>query len=460
MPWTPLQSPEVRDGVVRFEWGQGAAAEFRGDIDASCLGIAGTVTVEGIGVFHLQRRPSVHDNPEAGRWSAVAEGSQDDGLTVYLLRQGEAWWAEVDAPHPSTPLKAYPGEVRTDALSDGVLLVEYPTVDGPATIALEPGPTELSALWTRGGRQDLIAMRRTPITTALCAEPGLPTLRARFERPATPPPHPVAVLIGEPGQGVVDETALALRGAGLATLVPEFHGEDHVARRRALRRWMTWLVDQAGVDHARIVLVGHGSGSSTATRQAASFGDPIAALVLLSPPGVPGRTRMRVRIQAAMEGEDPAAALEAWDTYVRYATQGVHDAALAEAARAWIEAGPLDAERSTDVAIAHAMEVSRDADWLEDMAYDPRVGFSRIRGMPVLGVSGDRNAVFDGPANLAALSDVAATRSIALDTHVLPGLDHGLKRARARSIDPQAAEVIVSWLADQLSLRDRAEPAP
>ena len=455
---TPLQSPTFREGVLQFQWGA-TAAVFRGSVDDACRDMAGTVRADGTGVFHLQRRPSVHDDPEAMIWTDFVgpEGAEQPGRTVYLLRRGDQWWAEIDAPHPKSPLRAYPALVRTDALSEGVLLIEYPSGDGLASVVLEPGPGDLSALWTRGQQQDLVAMQRKRSTTVACAEPGFPTLTAQVKYPSTSPPHAVAVLIGEDWSGAAFNTAKRLREAGMATLLPD-PAENARAGRRDLRRWVQWLAGRADVDRAGIVLIGHGPGASLVARQAAAFGDPVAAIVLLSPPGLPGRIRMQDRIRAAIA--DPAEAVEAWNTYVKFASQRVHDEALRQAAEAWVRARPFPSDVSEEEAIARAVARSRDADWLEDMGYDPRVGLSRIRGIPVLALTGDGNEAFDGPANLAALSGTAAQRSIAFDARVLPDLDHSLRPSGEASVDPAVGELIIEWLKGQSILKAAAEEGP
>ncbi len=459
---SPLRALTHEGSVLRFEWGEGAgAAAFRGVVDAHCDTIAGTVRAGTTGVFHMQRRPSVHDDPAAQIWTTVGAsgGPETSDITVYLLQRGDRWLAEVDATHNASTIKAYPADVRTDEHSDGVVLVEYPSGGGPATLALEPGPDRLSALWTLGRRQALIAMRRLPNAIVRCVEPGLPDLTARFQVEGGISPQAVAVLVGGSRSGGTPEIEQALRDAGMATLVPMLEGADFTARRRGLRRWVDWLGRRSDVDPLRIVLVGHGRGASLAARHAASFGDPVAALVLLSPPATSGRVQMQARIRDALEGTDPSQALDAWDTYVKYASQGVHREALEVAATAWVQASPFDADVDHRVALSQAIEASLNADWLEHMGYDPRVGFSRIRGIPVLAITGNQNPRFDGPAHLAMLEAVARERGIELDTRILAGLDHDLQSAGPHH-DGAAATAVVQWLGEQIRLNESSEMVP
>ena len=465
-----LEGVSLHGSVVTFQVG---GVDFRGTLDDMCETIAGTThTIAGKnpGVFHAARRHSVREDPfhVSYRGEVPIGETEVEHLSVHLAKHDGQWLAEVDRTGGmNSPMEGYPVDVRTDADSDGVVLLEFPSRPGytPVSLALEPvGPTT-KALWTSDRDQHIITLTRTDTPLQSLEAPGEPMLFGRLVLPNTDGPHPLAFLVGEAGSdidgtvagtAVMGSLAIALDEQGFATLrlhLPEAGFKERVT---ATRRWMEWLQANEAINSRKLALVGHGGGASIVARYAATFGDNVSAVALLSLPGKSGRLLVEDLILAAGQPDETQQPLAAWRTFIDFAMHDANVEAIRIGATEWIaHRRALFGEDQASAAkeIDDLMLLAMDPEWRLRMGTDPRMSIARIRGVPVLALQGDRDANFDGPRSLTALSEIASQRGVDFNPRLLTGLDHSLTIAGTpNEVAASAREALTTWLVDQLHM--------
>ncbi|MDP6987587.1 MAG: hypothetical protein QGG74_06045 [Phycisphaerales bacterium] len=493
----PLPTLAIDGDVVTFEPMVGAERlRFRGKRSDDGQTISGVVTGGGLaspGVFHLDHRPMVRTTPNHMIYGADISIAEDElvPLTVHLRRQDDGWLAEVDLPESG--VVGYPVDIQG---TNGVLMLSLPASGGgePRTLTMQPGESIVAGLWGRGQQVRVVELHRdraTPTRRPQVPEvpyswkersvrvesPGEPVLSGVLSLPSGGGPFPMAVLLGDEGtdrDGTIEGHPLllvltdALTEAGIATLRLDEAGSDFVSRRRGLRRWMEWVGTQADIDSRYVAIIGHGEGGSIAARHTAAFDEGVAAIALLSAPGLPGRLIESARLGALLAESDVQpdaieAVVAAYETYLEHAIKSVHVGAIRESAKAW-----LTAQRSalgltgppSDEAVQSAVDRSQDQRWKHWLSYDPRATMPRIQGVPVLAMQGDRDATFDAGANLTALVDSASPRGVSIEPRLLSDLNHLLqpvgastapspKRIRT-TIAPSALRSLLEWIKPQL----------
>ena len=450
-----------------------AEVDFRGTLDDMCQTIAGTTRIiasKTPGVFHAARRHAVRKDPSHVSYSGeVPIGETEvEHLSVHLVRDNGRWLAEVDRTSSmNSPMEGYPVDVRTDADSDGVLLLEFPSRQGgtPVSLAFEPVGATTKALWTTGRDQRIITLTRTNAPLQTLEAPGEPVLFGRLVLPDTAGPHPLAFLIGETGtdlDGTVAGTAVigslanTLEEQGFATLRLHLPEAGFKERINAMRRWREWLQAHEAIDSQKLALVGHGGGASIVARHAATFGDGVAAVALLSLPGKSGRLLEEDLILDAGQPDMTQQTLSAWRTFIDFAMHDANEEAIRIGATEWIaHRRALFGEDQVSAAneIDDLMLLAVDPEWRLRMGTDPRMSIARIRGIPVLALQGDRDATFDGPRSLTALTEIASQRGVDFKPRLLAGLDHSLTITDTpNEVAASAREALTTWLVDQLQM--------
>jgi pimeloyl-ACP methyl ester carboxylesterase len=466
-----LEDASLQGSVVTFKVG---GVDFRGTLDDMCQTIAGTTRINGSknpGVFHAARRHAVRQDPSRVSYHGeilIGETEIVD-LAVHLVKHDGRWLAEVDQTSSmNSPIEGYPVDVRTDVESEGILLLEFPSRHGgtPVSLALEPVGATTKALWTTGRDQHIITLTRTDTPLQTLEAPGEPMLSGRLVFPDTDGPHPLVFLIGEVGTDldgivagtpVMESLASVLDEQGFATFRMHLPDAGFKERVRATRRWMDWLQANEAIDLRKLALVGHGGGASIVARYAATFGDNVSAVVLLSLPGKSGRLLMEDLILAAGQPNETQQALAAWRTFIDFAMHDANEKAIRIAATEWIaHRRALFGEEQVSAAadeIDALMLLAVDPEWRLHMGMDPRMSIARIRGIPVLALQGDRDATFDGPNSLTALTEIASQRGVDFKPRLIPGLDHSLAIAETpNEVAASAREALTTWLVDQLQM--------
>jgi pimeloyl-ACP methyl ester carboxylesterase len=501
----PLPSLSVRGGVVSFQaiLGEGSL-RFRGRRSEDGRSMAGIVTGSTLGspgVFHLDLQHAVQGQPGQLIYGTDIPVSIDElvPLTVYLLHEGNQWYGEVD--FPESGVLGYPIEVQD---IDGVLMLSLPSPrnSAPITLTMQPGEQIVTGLWGRGERVRVVELERgraTPILRPqVPIEPwtwiskpvqveseGQSTLHGVLALPFGSGPFPLAVLLGDVNtdkDGTTDGHPLllvltdALINARIATIRIDGGDGTFKSRRRALRRWMEWCVTQPEIDARYIALIGHGEGGVVVARHAAAFDEHVAAVVLLSTPGLPGRMIEAKRLRNILEesGTDEVSrdsVLMSFDEFSTLTIQNVHAAALRESARDWMskhraavgEPAPSASE------IDRVVEQAQDPEWQQWLSRDPRSILPRVQGVPVFVLQGQEDATFDAGQHIAALTDSSLPRGVQLESRLLPGVNHMLQPVdiqnpmspdRIRTtVAPSAMRVLIDWVRAQL-VRERALSLP
>jgi pimeloyl-ACP methyl ester carboxylesterase len=250
--------------------------------------------------------------------------------------------------------------------------------------------------------------------------------------------------------------ASVLDEQGLATFRMHLPDAGFKERVTATRRWMEWLQANEAIDLRKLALVGHGSGASIVARYAATFGDNVSAVALLSLPGKSGRLLMEDLILAGGQPDETQQALAAWRTFIDFAMHDANEEAIRIGATEWIaHRRALFGEDQVSAAdeIDALMLLAVDPAWRLHMGTDPRMSIARIRGIPVLALQGDRDATFDGPDSLTALTEIASQRGVDFKPRLLAGLDHSLTSTeKPNEVAAPAREALTTWLVDQLQM--------
>jgi fermentation-respiration switch protein FrsA (DUF1100 family) len=191
-------------------------------------------------------------------------------------------------------------------------------------------------------------------------------------------------------------------------------------------------------------------------RHAATLGDNVAAVALLSLPGKSGRLLEEDVILAAGQPDVTQQTLAAWRTFIDFAMHDSNEEAIRRGATEWVaHRRALFGEDQASAAkeIDELMLLAMDPEWRLRMGTDPRMSVARIRGVPVLALQGDRDENFDGPRSLTALSEIASQRGVDFKPRLLTGLDHSLTIAGTpNEVAASARDALTTWLVDQLHM--------
>jgi fermentation-respiration switch protein FrsA (DUF1100 family) len=231
------------------------------------------------------------------------------------------------------------------------------------------------------------------------------------------------------------------------------------------------------IDGARVGIIGHSEGgivAPIAAAELASEGSPLAFVVSLAGPGVPGHEILRVQMRAILQAaEIPADSIEA----ISAAQARLLDLVLADAAAEAIEQAAialLEAQARTsgmfgDAAgdsAAETREAMRDAairtaaemrgPWMRTfLKLDPAEPLAAL-AVPTLVLLGELDRQVDLAQNRGAIEAALARSSAPHEIRVLAGLNHLLQPARTGGLDeygeievtfdPAALAGLVEWV--------------
>ncbi|WP_182875112.1 alpha/beta hydrolase family protein [Microbispora sp. H10670] len=303
-------------------------------------------------------------------------------------------------------------------------------------------------------------------------------------------PFPAALLL--PGSGPVDrdsdhrrlplkvtrELAEALAAAGIATYRYDKRGVGASTGEFLATGFLEGMTDAAAalaalrsrpeIDPSRVAVAGHSEGALIAANLAATVEPPrepgsgsgagpgagleagtaarpvVAAVVLLSPSAKPGAETLRWQAER-LAPSMPAA--------VRWLLRLTRTDLVTKVLK------NHERIRRTTTDVARIGGVRINARWTREfLDHDPAVDLSGIHA-PVLAVTGEKDLQVD-PADLAR---VAESVPGPVETHVIPDLDHILRRQpgppslrayrrEAREpVDAQVKAIVTGWLTERLS---------
>lgn len=247
-----------------------------------------------------------------------------------------------------------------------------------------------------------------------------------------------------------DERGAGRSGGDPAAATSADHAEDALAGVRFLR-------GRAGIDAARVGLIGHSEGGTVAALAAAASPD-VGFVVMLAAPGLPGReTNLRFEESMGLAmGRDSAsvAAGRRLQERILDIVAGEADSAAAAGAIRRLLAGlepPLPAER-VEGAVRRFL-----SPWFRfNLRHDPGETLRRVR-CPVLAAIGGLDRQVPPGENLAAIAR-ALTEGGNDDFTVsrLPGLNHFLQTAATgapaeygsieETLAPAALDLVADWI--------------
>ncbi|RMH27815.1 MAG: alpha/beta fold hydrolase [Planctomycetota bacterium] len=391
-------------------------------------------------IFNLRRTA-----PDAARGEMRQAGSSF-GVRMWRLDDPDE---EVTVSRPQTPAPPFPYRTREVELvspADGV------TLTGEFVIPPGQGPFPGVVFITGSGPQDrdqTIAEHKPFLVLAdRLARMGVASLRLDDRG------------VGGSGGSTFDATAV--------TLIQDINAA------------VEWLASQPEVADGEVGLLGHSEGAMLAPI-AATFSDrPIAFLVLLAPPALPGDEllilqREALRRAQGVTGPRLARERELHERLVGLAKRGapaeeiaqaLHDLAAAE------RAGRDDQQAYAD-RVVEAQASALASPWFVDfLNRDPRPAL-RAATMPVLALFGERDLQVPPDPNAEKLREaLESAGNQRADVRVLPVLNHllqpcvtGLPDEYYRimtTMSEDAIAAIEDFVGEVTSARapDRPEPAP
>lgn len=350
---------------------------------------------------------------------AFAQGGAKLRCTLELVEE-EVLAAVRNPPRPQTPKPPFPYEVvevEYDNAFDGVHLA------GTLTLPASPGPHPAALLITGSGAQDrdesIVGHKPFWVLADHLTRQGIAVLR-----------------VDDRGVGGTTGSLSQSSGAALA--------RDVVAGVEFLRA-------HDRIDPERVGLVGHSEGGILGPRVAAR--DPrIAFVVMMAGTGVPGHEVIREQAVAILRAKGaPEATIEIVRNRqaraLAIATSNVDD----DEARAQLEP------------IVGAQADGMLTPWFRDFArHDPAPALEALR-CPVLVLNGELDLQVLPDQNLPAIETALRRNRKRVTVHRLPGLNHLFQPAKTGSpeeyaaieqtIDPGVLEIIGEWIVAQTSKR-------
>jgi len=242
-----------------------------------------------------------------------------------------------------------------------------------------------------------------------------------------------------------------------------------------------WLKRQAGIDPARVGLVGHSEGAMIAPivaawqHEGAAPSNPVAFLVLLAPPVETGgetMTRQTARMYE-LTGMDPGRSARAVAAH-EASMQAIRNFADPTALRPLVEmlvrsqlalqTDGLPPASELDKVVDQTMVQLTSAQMTEFIRLDPRTALARLEA-PTLAIWGSKDFQVVAEPNKASLDALVAEHALPVESRVYEGLNHLFQPAVTglideygaidTTIDPKVIADLVAWIA-QVSSR----PAP
>jgi pimeloyl-ACP methyl ester carboxylesterase len=504
---------------------RGVAGRFRGDVNVTGTGYDGTLTLSSPGQpateLPFSLVPSVDPSAiaDATRWNGGLElGGQKLPMSLLVAEGPQGPVGSIDIPLQG--LVGFPALVERAA--DGTLTVTLPVgVDAVMTLKPAADGGSLEGRFRQGPLDVPFSMVKAELAAApelkrpQNPEPPFPyatrevTIPHRFNHslagtlviPAADPASPdrkvpAVVLVTGSGPQDRDESiaghkpfaviADALARAGIASLRYDDRGvgastgsfgpastfdlatdADEVSE---------WLKKQAGIDPARVGILGHSEGAIIAPlvnrwqrEEAKPELPPVAFLVLLAPPALPGgeilKRQMRQVLEASAVPPDATDEIaNAQASLIDGVIQKVPAEQLTERARALVIAqakadramtGRVLPPSEVDGAAANAIGELR-SPWMKVfLEHDPRSELFKAN-VPVMAVWGSLDTQVDPALNAPELENAVRAAGGTPTIAVRPGLNHLLQPAKTGSpeeyaeiettIDPATLAMIVDWV--------------
>jgi len=234
-----------------------------------------------------------------------------------------------------------------------------------------------------------------------------------------------------------------------------------------------WLKRQAGVDPARVGIVGHSEGAMIAPivsawqHDGATPSNPVAFLVLLAPPVETGgetMTRQTARMYE-LTGMDPGRSARAVAAH-EAAMQAIRSYADPSALRPLVETlvrsqlalqtDGLPPASELDKVVDQTMAQLASAQMTEFIRLDPRTALARLEA-PALALWGSKDFQVVAAPNKANLDALAAEHALPVESRIYDGLNHLFQPAGTglideygaidTTLDPKVIADVVAWIA-------------
>jgi uncharacterized protein len=457
------------------------------------------------------RKAEPSPEPLTGRWYGTLDAPTGRlRLAVTIAQAGDSLTAIVVSVDEGASIRA------TNATTIGDRLhIELGSVDAVfdgAPRAGAGGP-ELAGTWTqRGSALPLVLERREkpppvrrpqrPMKPFLYREEEISyenaaegvKLAATLTLPEGTGPFPAVLFITGSGPQDRDETIAGhrpfaviaddLTRRGIATLRADDRGVGGSTGRLDTSTTanlagdalagVLWLAMRKEIDPKHIGLIGHSEGGAIASIVATRSKD-VAFIVLLAPPGVPGKELLRLQLARELDAvgaSKETAARERWlQAKVYDAVEHEADPKDAEVRirSAWAIAGKEMSDEEETRALAELT-----SPWFRFfLGYDPRPTLRKVR-CPVLAIIGEKDVQVTAKENVPAVRaalDAGGNRDATV--RELPGLNHLFQHAKTGSvteygqleetIDPAVLEMIGDFIAHRTvnvsaPVPDRAAP--
>ena len=437
----------------------------------------------------------------AGTWQDTLEvGPQRLRLVFHIEQQGDSLTATMDSPDQgATGVPVQRVRVTGDSLHLGL-----PQIAGRFDGAIGADGETIDGAWTQGGRSFPLTLTRTDAATASAAPPrpqhpqppypyDTTTVRVRNEAagltlagtltlPEGEGPHPAVVLVS--GSGPQDRNAEvaghklfhvvadALTRRGIATLrydergvgasTGSFDGATTADFAQDVEVLVNALAAREDIDATRLGIYGHSEGGLVAP-MVATQSDQVDFLVLLAPPGVPGRdliTEQAVRIAEASGAQgarlDSTRAMQS--RLLGAVAEAPDSAAAAEAVHRLLE------ERGASGTQLQAQVEQLTSAWFRSLlTYDPLPALQKV-DIPTLVLFGEHDLQVPPKQNRPPIEAAlqAGTRSD-VSVRTVSGVNHLFQPAETglptqyRSIETTMAPDVLTMIGDWIVEHAQAE---
>jgi fermentation-respiration switch protein FrsA (DUF1100 family) len=239
---------------------------------------------------------------------------------------------------------------------------------------------------------------------------------------------------------------------------------------------------QPEVDAARVGILGHSEGGLVAPivarwqHEEATPRNPLAFMVLLAGPGVPGRDLLQVQMRRLVEAsgtsaEDAAPILESQRRLLdavaaqdwQEAQRSAVDLVTAQSA---LLPGGTEADEATLLAQADGVIAQMRTPWMQRfISLDPAPLLAASK-VPVLAINGTLDTQVDADQNLPRIRAALEVAGVPHRIERLDGLNHLLQPARTggveeygeieTTIDPAVLELLVEWIRETTAVANES----
>lgn len=446
----------------------------------------------------------------SGRWegSLMTPTGAELSIIFNIEPNDDGWSVTWDSPDQG----AVGLPAGSPTLTDGVVVIPLPVIQGRYEGTLEPGSTVVDGTFYQGPASMPLRLTRTAAEATRLERPQEPVgpfpyhaedvryanaraegveLAGTLTLPEGSGPHPAAVLIS--GSGPQDRNeALAghkpflvladyLSRRGIAVLrfddrgVGESTGTFGTATSEDfatdVRAGVEYLLTRSEIDASRIGLIGHSEGGLIAPL-VANATDDVAYLVLMAGPGVRGDEILlqQSELIARADGANEAGIRLNLETQRALfpLVQGADDPSTVRGEVRQILEDAIDRVREIDAAAAEAQEqqiaaqtVQLTSPWFHFfLSHDPREPLRRL-SQPVLAINGSKDLqVVTDPNLLEIERALAEAGNSDVTIHEFEGLNHLFQSAESGSpteyaeitetLSPRVLQVIAGWIADRM----------